>query len=385
MTGKEDDRYLRNKKGDHEMENKRNIVGVTTEYYRIPLPEAMGDAKHGIHTHFELTVVKIEVEDGSVGVGYTYTGGVGGRSICAMVEYDLKPSLLGKDASCVEKLWEDMTWIIHYVGRGGIASFAISAIDIALWDLRAKKAEEPLRKLLGGANNSTKCYAGGIDLNFPMDKLLSNIQAYLDQGFHAVKIKLGQETLEEDIQRVAAVRELIGPEIVFMVDANMKWNIENAIKAVKLLRPYNALWLEEPTIPDDYDGYNRISKEGGLAIAAGENLHTIYEFQNMITRGNIDFPQPDASNIGGITGWLKVAHLAFAHNIPVCSHGMQELHVSLMSAMPHASYLEVHSFPIDQYTTQPLEIENGRAVAPDIPGTGVQFRWDLLKEFKASF
>ncbi|WP_438503622.1 mandelate racemase/muconate lactonizing enzyme family protein [Ectobacillus ponti] len=363
----------------------RTIIDVVTEYYQIPLEEELGDAKHGIHTHFELPIVKIKVSDGSEGVGYTYTGGVGGRAVCAMIEHDLKPFLLGKDASCVEKLWEDMNWKIHYVGRGGIASFAISAIDIALWDLRAKKAGEPLWKLLGGASNSTKCYAGAIDLNFSQEKLLRNVQGYLDAGFQAVKIKLGQETLEEDMERVAAVRELIGPDVVFMVDANMKWSLETAIKAAKQLREYNVLWLEEPTIPDDYHGYGRISKEGGLAIAAGENLHTIYEFQNMISRGNIDFPQPDASNIGGITGWLKVANLAFAHNLPVCTHGMQELHVSLMSAMPHASYLEVHSFPIDRYTTRPLVIENGRAVAPDTPGTGVEFRWDLLAPYKRDF
>lgn len=367
------------------MTKARKIVDVVTEYYRIPLPELMGDAKHGIHTHFELPIVKIILECGAEGVGYTYTGGFGGRAICNMIEHDLKPFLLGQDASCVEKLWEEMQWKIHYVGRGGIASFAISAIDIALWDLRAKKADEPLWKLLGGTSNSTKAYAGAIDLNFSMEKLLKNIEGYLNAGFHAVKIKLGQEYLKEDIERVAAVRNLIGPDIVFMVDANMKWSIETAIKAAKQLKPFDILWLEEPTIPDDYDGYHRISKEGGLAIAAGENLHTVYEFQNMISRGNIDFPQPDASNIGGITGWLKVAQLAYANNLPVCTHGMQELHVSLMSAMPHASYLEVHSFPIDKYTTRPLVIKNGRAIAPDTPGIGVEFRWDLLRQYKTSF
>ncbi len=362
-----------------------NIADIVTEYYRVPLSEDMGDAKHGIHTHFELPIVKVILENGNVGIGYTYTGGFGGRAICNMIEHDLKPFLLGKDASCVEKLWEEMNWKIHYVGRGGIASFAVSAIDIALWDLRAKKADEPLWKLLGGSNNSAKSYAGAIDLNFSIDKLLRNIQGYLDSGFCAVKIKLGQERLEEDIERVAAVRNLIGPDIVFMVDANMKWSIATAIKAAKLLKQYDILWLEEPTIPDDYDGYHRISKEGGLAVAAGENLHTVHEFQNMICRGNIDYPQPDASNIGGITGWLKVAHLAEIHNLPICTHGMQELHVSLMSAMPHASYLEVHSFPIDKYTTRPLVLENGRATAPYTPGTGVKFRFELLREYKMTF
>ncbi|NEU30028.1 mandelate racemase/muconate lactonizing enzyme family protein [bacterium LRH843] len=361
------------------------IIDIVTELYRIPLDEELGDAKHGIHTHFELPIVKIKVEDGYEGVGYTYTGGVGGRAICSMIEYDLKPFLIGKDASCVEKLWEEMMWEIHYVGRGGIASFAISAIDIALWDIRAKKANEPLYKLAGGFRNSTNCYAGAIDLNFTKEKLLSNIQGYLDNGFKAVKIKLGQATLEEDIERVAAVRSLVGPDIVFMVDANMGWTVENSIKAAKRLQPYDLLWLEEPTIPDDYEGYRRISSEGGLAIAAGENFHTVYEFKQMIERGKIDFVQPDASNIGGITGWLKVANLAYAHNLPVCTHGMQELHVSLMSAISHQSYLEVHSFPIDTYTHRPLVVEEGRAIAPETPGIGVEFRWDLLEPYRSNF
>lgn len=365
------------------MGNKSKITNIITEYYRVPLAEVLVDAKHGSHTHFELITAKIILEDGTEGVGYTYTGGVGGRAIYYMVEHDLKPSLIGEDASRIEKIWYDMNWKIHYVGRGGVSSFAISVIDIALWDIRAKKVGEPLWKLLGGADNSTKAYAGGIDLDFPLEKLLGNIQSYLDKGFKAVKIKLGRERLEEDIERVKAVREFIGSDIVFMVDANMKWSVETAVKASRILQEYDILWLEEPIIPDDIKGYRRVAKEGGLAIATGENLHTIYEFQHMIEYGNIDFPQPDASNIGGITGWLKVANLALANNLPVCTHGMQELHVSLMSAMPNAAYLEVHSFPIDTYTTRPLVLENGRAVAPNTAGHGVEFKWDVLKQYKA--
>ncbi|EES72353.1 mandelate racemase/muconate lactonizing enzyme family protein [Paenibacillus cisolokensis] len=363
----------------------KRISDFRTNYYRIPLKENLGDARHGIHSHFELIVVQLSLENGTTGIGYTYTGGVGGRAICQMVEYDLKPFLLGKDADCIEKIWEEMNWKVHYVGRGGIASFAISAIDIALWDLRGKLMEEPLWKMVGGNNTSTRAYAGAIDLNFSKDKLLNNIQGYLDKGFQAVKIKLGRDQLKEDIERVEAVRHLIGSDVVFMVDANMKWSVETAIKAARLLQPYDIYWLEEPTIPDDYEGYRRIGAEGGLPIAAGENFHTIYEFVNMITRGKIDFPQPDASNIGGITGWMKVANLAYAYNLPVCTHGMQELHVSLMSGIPNAGYMEVHSFPIDQYTTRPLVLKEGRAVAPDVPGIGVEFQWDALKPYKIEF
>jgi L-alanine-DL-glutamate epimerase-like enolase superfamily enzyme len=342
------------------------------------------DAKHGDHSHFELVVARVTLEDGSEGVGYTYTGGKGGRAIWELIEHDLKPSLLGKDAGRIEQLWDHMEWHIHYVARGGCASFAISAVDIALWDLKCKRAGEPLWRMAGGYSNSTKCYAGGIDLAYSLEKLLSNIRHYLAQGHTAVKIKLGQPTLSEDLARVKAVRELIGADRTFMVDANMKWTVETSIRAARALQKFDVLWLEEPTIPDDFAGYDRIRSEGGLAIAQGENLHTLHEFQHALSRGKVDFPQPDASNIGGITGWLKVANLAQAYNLPVSSHGMQELHVSLMSAVPNQGWMEVHSFPIDEYTMRPLapHIQDGRASAPDTPGTGVEFDFEKLRPYR---
>ena len=275
---------------------------------------------------------------------------------------------------------------VHYVGRGGIASFAISAVDIALWDLKGKRAGEPLWRMLGGFDNTTKCYAGGIDLAYDEAKLLRGVDANLAKGFNGIKIKLGRPTLEEDLTRVAAVRARIGPDRMLAVDANYSWSKEKAIRAAKELQKHDVLWLEEPTLPDDFLGYARIREEGGLAVAQGENLHTLHEFTTALTLGKIDFPQPDASNIGGVTGWVKVATLAQALNLPVCSHGMQELHVSLMSAMPNAGWMEVHSFPIDKYTTRPLVVDptTGRAVAPDTPGSGVIFDWEKLKPYKCA-
>ncbi|HCE13111.1 mandelate racemase/muconate lactonizing enzyme family protein [Enterococcus sp.] len=363
------------------------ITEIETLYYRIPLPEIMEDAKHGLHTHFEVPIVKIRTDDGREGVGYTYTGGFGGESIAKLIDKELKHILIGKDPACVEALWDQMNWGIHYVARGGLASFAIAACDIALWDLRGQKAQEPLYKLLGGSSNKVKCYGGAIDLNFPLEKLLANNQKYLDMGLRAVKIKLGQKTLAEDIERIKAVRELIGPDVTFMVDANMSWSVEKAIKAAKLMAPYDILFLEEPTIPEDYEGYGRIAREGQIAVAGGENLRTPIEFAHMIKYGAVDFPQPDASNCGGITGWLKVAALAQVNNLSVSTHGMQELHVSLLAAMPNAGYLEMHSFPIDQYTTRPLVIDrsDGMAVAPETPGTGVVFDWEKLAPHQQSY
>lgn len=358
------------------------IEKVAVEYYRVPLKEVLADAKHGDHTHFELILCRVTCKDGSEGVGYTYTGGKGGRAIYSLLEHELKPMLEGADASQILSLWEEMQWHLHYVGRGGLVSFAVSAVDIALWDIRCKNLGLPLWKVAGGHSNTTRCYAGGIDLNFPVEKLQGNVAAYLQRGFNAVKIKVGKPDFREDVSRVKAVRDTIGDDTVFMVDANYSMTVDQAIRFGDAIEGQDITWFEEPTIPDDYSGYARISNAINIPLAMGENLHTIYEFGYAIAQARLSFLQPDASNIGGITGWLKVAHQAHAANLPVCSHGMHELHVSLMASQPHAGYLEVHSFPIDEYTTRPLELRDGLAIAPEIAGTGVEFDPHLLREHR---
>ena len=355
------------------------IIAIDSALYQVPLAVPLSDSTHGEIPSFELIMVRIRDDQGLEGLGYTYTVGVAGLAIQVLIDRYLKSDLLGQDPGRIEYLWERMWWRLHYSGRGGTASFAISAIDIALWDLTGKKQGSPLWRLLGGSNPRVKVYAGGVDLHFSLEALKDQARRFLARGYGAIKMKVGRPRLSEDITRVRAIRELIGPDVPLMVDANMGWTAEQAIHASRALAEFDIYWLEEPTIPDDLAGHVRIAREGALPIATGENFHTLYEFQNFITAGAVAFPEPDVSNCGGITVWMKVAHMAQAHNLSVTSHGVHDLHVHTLAAVPNASYLEGHGFSLEQYLTHPLQIEKGEAIAPDRPGHGVELNWEKLE------
>ena len=196
-------------------------------------------------------------------------------------------------------------------------------------------------------------------------------------------MKVGRKRLSEDVERVRAMRDHLGDGFPLMVDANMKWSADEAVRAARALAPLQVYWLEEPTIPDDVEGHRRIVREGGLPIATGENLHTIYEFKQMIGSGGVTFPEADVTNCGGVTPFMKIAHLAETYNLPVTSHGAHDVTVHLLAAAPNRSYLEAHGFGLDRYIAEPLKIEDGFAIAPDRPGHGIEFDWKALDTIRA--
>jgi len=355
------------------------ITSIEAHHYRIPLPVVMSDSTHGEISHSGLIVARIRDTGGVEGIGYTYTvNDIGSRAIHALIEHDLAPCLIGGDAREIDRLWDRMWWHTHFCGRGGATAFAIAALDIALWDLEGRRRGEPLWRLLGGHRQKVPAYAGGIDLCFTLDALREQTLGFIDRGFGAIKMKVGRERLSEDLERVAAIRELVGSDFPLMADANMRWQVHEAIAAARALAPHSLVWLEEPIIPEDVEGLARVAVEGGVPIATGENLHSVYEFEQTIARGRVSFPEPDAATLGGITPWLRVARLAEARNLPVTSHGIHDIHVHLLGAVPNGSWLEFHGFGLERFLAEPLRLEDGHAVAPDRPGHGVELDFDAL-------
>lgn len=359
------------------------ITSIEPGFYRIPLPTVLTDSMHGEMRAFELNTVRIRDSDGAEGVGYTFTVGRNGAAIDTILARELPEIMDGEEADEIERLWHKAWWALHYGGRGGPTVLAISAFDMALWDLKAKRANLPLWKALGGFDPRVPCYAGGIDLELPLDKLLRQTDDNLSKGFRAIKMKVGRANLFEDVERVKAMREHLGENFPLMADANMKWSVDGAIRAARALQPYDLTWLEEPTIPDDPAGHARIVSEGGLPVAAGENLRTLWEFKLYIAGGAVTYPEPDVTNCGGVTPFMKIAHLAEAFNMPVTSHGAHDVTVHLLAACPNRSYLEAHGFGLDRYIAEPLRIEDGFAIAPDRPGHGIEFDWKGLERIKA--
>ena len=358
------------------------IDRIEVGHYLIPLPVVLTDSMHGEMHGFEIVTIRVRDTDGAEGVGYTFTTGRNGGAIADIARREIPEIVAGQDADRIEALWEKIWWGTHYGGRGGPVVLAMSAFDIALWDLKAKRADQPLWKLLGGYSNAVSCYAGGIDLGLTADELLTQTDENLQRGFRAIKMKVGRDNLAEDVVKVRAMREHLGDGFPLMLDANMKYSVDQAIRAARAFAPYDPTWLEEPIIPDDVAGHERVLRDGGLPIAAGENLRTIWDFKQLITTGGVTFPEPDVTNCGGVTPFMKIAHMAEAFNLPVTSHGAHDITVHLLSACPNGKFLEAHGFGLDDYIAQSMRINDGLAYAPDLPGHGMEFDWDKLEGIK---
>jgi L-alanine-DL-glutamate epimerase-like enolase superfamily enzyme len=323
----------------------------------------------------ETPIVRMRCDDGTEGVGYSYTIGTGGSSVVALLRDHLAPKLIGRDPDCIEAIWKDLFFHTHATAVGAITSLALAAIDTALWDLRCKRAGVPLWKMAGGAQPTVPVYTteGGW-LQLPVDALVAQTVAAKAQGFRGAKLKVGKPHLSEDVARLAAVREAVGGAFEIMVDANQCFNVSEAIRRARAFEPFGLAWLEEPLPAEDLGGHVELAAHTAIPIAVGESLYHPAHFREYLARRACSIVQVDCARIGGITPWLKVAHLAEAFNVAVCPHFLMELHVSLTAAAPNAAWVE-YIPQLDDITTSRLAIAEGHAVAPSTPGLGIE--WDF--------
>lgn len=363
---------------------KMKIEEIRVEHYSIPsslfAKNDVTDTTHAIAS-LEVIVTRILTDSDIEGIGYTYTTGHNALTVKQMIEEEIKPVYMGQDLRQYDYLWKQAWWRTHWAGRGGVSALAVAAVDIGVWDARAKLAGLPLYQFIGEHRNTIQAYGSGVNLSYSIDELLEETNEHMESGFVGVKIKVGMQDLDEDVDRLRAVRKLVGSKIKIMVDANMGWHLNEAILRTNAFREIGLAWIEEPFIPEDIDSHAFLAKIARIPIAAGENLYSGYQFNDYFKKQAIQVVQADVVRCGGITEWLKVAHLAEVYNLQMAPHFMVDLHVSLLCSIPNAYIAEYlpwfHPIQID-----PVRTTNGMLKPKDVPGHGVEFDWELLKSYR---
>ncbi|MCC9620391.1 mandelate racemase/muconate lactonizing enzyme family protein [Thalassospira sp. MA62] len=324
----------------------------------------------------ETVFVILRDADGAQGTGYSYTIGDGGHAVLSLLQRTLLPRLMGQDADRIEAIWRDLLFWSHATAVGPIMSLALAAIDTALWDMRGHKTGLPLHVLAGGAKASVPMYTteGGW-LHLAPEALVEDALQAKSAGFKGSKVKIGCPTVAGDMARLEAVRRALGDDYEIMTDANQSMTSAEAARRVPMLEKLGVAWFEEPLPSDDIAGHARLQAKTTVPVAVGESLYSPGQFADYIGANGCGILQADVARIGGITPWLKVAHMAEAHNIAICPHFLMELHVSLVCAVPNAPWLEF--IPQLEDIAAPMMHKNGQAIAPDTPGLGIV--WDCEK------
>lgn len=328
----------------------------------------------------ETIFVRIRTAGGVEGVGYSYTIGTGGGAVLSLLRNGLLDLLLGMDANRPEAIWSALFSSTRATAVGAITSLALAAVDTAVWDVRCKKAGLPLWAVAGGARPSIPLYdTEGGWLHFSTDELVAQATSAKARGMHGVKIKVGKPRGHEDFERLAAVRDAVGTGMDIMVDANQSMTAAEAIRRAALFEKLDIFWFEEPLPAEDVAGHRRLAESTTVPVAVGESMYSVGQFREYLQSGAASIVQVDVARVGGITPWLKVAHLAEAFNVSVAPHFLMELHVSLCCAIPNALYVE-HIPQLRAVTRSEMTISNGLGLAPSTPGLGIEWDFDAIDD-----
>jgi L-alanine-DL-glutamate epimerase-like enolase superfamily enzyme len=352
------------------------IKSVLPFILHVPVTGAqIADSTHTI-SHWGVVGAQIETEDGLTGYGFTGTHAhlPSDQLIARCIETCHAPLLVGEDASDINRLWHRIARnpVLQWVGRAGITTLAHAAIDVALWDLKAKAAQQPLWKLLGGqVRDKVRAYNTDIGwLSIADDKLVEGAKRAVAQGFTGIKIKVGS-TVERDLRRLAEVRQAIGPDVTLAIDGNGKWDLPTCLRFCRAAQDFDVYWFEEPLWHDDVKGHAQLARATIIPVALGEQLYTPDAFSEFIHQQAIHWVQPDVTRMAGLTDVLRVCEAAHAFRLPVAPHAgdMSQVHVHLSYAHPACEVLEYIPWIKDCFT-DPAEVVDGYFRLPRLPGAG---------------
>jgi L-alanine-DL-glutamate epimerase-like enolase superfamily enzyme len=365
------------------------ITAMETEVLRMPAGKPFMDAIHRFGAENGGVVLRLKTNSTITGWAYISFGSeTGGPSVVeAILQRELKQVLIGQDPTLSKKLRADMWAATEYSSTQGLVTFAMAAVDMALWDIVGKAAKMPVYRLLGGYRTSLPTYdmcGWYYDQDDDLSQFQKQIHSALDEGFHAVKIKIGRYTLDDDVKRIRAAQALLGKEHRLMVDANQKFNFTDALVRGRVYQELGCFWYEEPMMPHEKHEFGALAQALDIRIATGENLYGKYEFLDLLRNGGADVVQPDNRRAGGVSEWMEIGAIADAFNVELASHGGAPTNMHMLLAMPNAIYMESGSLKNDTTHVETLRLVNGEIPAPEDPGMGNELRREFIDKHKVS-
>jgi L-alanine-DL-glutamate epimerase-like enolase superfamily enzyme len=328
--------------------------------------------------------VELATDAGITGISYSEGAG----PVRSLIHDQLSDLIVGADPFETEKLWTNMFWRTRGNGRKGVAFQAISAVDNAVWDIKAKALGVPLYRLLGSAHDRVPVYGSGGWTHYTEKELVREQMSFVERGFPRTKMKVARDfgrAEKEDIARLAAIRKTLGDDVTIFVDANNGYYAKQAIRMAAAFKDYDIGWFEEPVLADDIPGLASIAKAISIPVATGEHEYTKYGFRDLITAGAADIVQADVGRVGGVTEWMKIAHLAAAFNLPIAPHAYALLHLHPAMATPNlmvVEMLDIEWQPMMKWLIDPPHPENGQWTPdPDRPGNGIELNPSAVKKY----
>ena len=354
------------------------ITGIETDVLKRPPGSPYYDAIHSFGTESGSVVLRIRTDAGITGWANSSFGTIAGgpRVVQAILEEEVKPVLLGKDPAFPRRIRADLWKALEYQGVSGATQFAIAAVDIAIWDILGKNAGLPVYKMLGAFRDRMPVYSmcgWYYDNDDGLTRFRRAVSEAVEQGYSAVKIKVGRGSLDDDVRRIRLAKEVLGKDRRLMVDANQVFNRNDALRRGRVYQELGCFWYEEPLPPQDMEGYTELARELDMRIATGENLNTKYAFADLIARKGADVVQPDNRRAGGVTEWMEIAAIADANGLELASHGGGAANLNMVLAMPNAIYME---------TSGPQKIKNGEVAAPEEPGMCSEVSEAEIRKYK---